>query len=58
MSPLRGSASKVTLKVTCVLTPPPHSYNIYDPFMSLSSVAADLGVYEAAAAEKAIIPLA
>lgn len=23
MSPLRGSASKVTLKVTCVLTPPP-----------------------------------
>lgn len=58
MSPMRGSASKVTLKVTWVLTPPQPCYNIYDPFMSLSSVAADLGVYEAAAVEKAIIPLA
>lgn len=38
--------------------PPQSCYNIYDPFMSLSSVAADLGVYEAAAVEKAIIPLA
>lgn len=38
--------------------PPQPRCNIYDPFMSLSSVAADLGVYEAAAAGKAIIPLA
>lgn len=29
-----------------------------DPFMSPSTVATDLGVYEAAAAEKAIIQLA
>lgn len=52
-----GSANEVALKVESALTPRP-CYNIYDPFMSPSTVAADLGVYEAAAPQKAIMQLA